>query len=280
MKWWCSASDAPWEWTWRPYPGVWLCLALVVALYVAGRRHLRRARPGEPAMPLRTMSFAAGIVSLWVGIDWPIGALGAGYLLSAHTVTYILLCLVAPPLILAGLPPTLVEMARSRALLWGLLRLLARPLIALLVFNVTLVVTHLPDVVDGFMRAQLGSMAIDLGWLFSGLVLWWPVIAPKPSVGSISEPSKLGYLFAATLLPTVPAAFFTFADYPAYALYELAPRASTLLDAATDQQLAGLIMKVIGDIPLWIGFGVVFFRWQRGESGSTPSAPMPLQPVR
>jgi cytochrome c oxidase assembly factor CtaG len=275
MKWWCSASDAPWEWTWRPYPGIWSCIALIAACYLAGRRHLRRHRPTDDDTPLRTLSFAFGLMALWVGIDWPIGALGAGYLLSAHTVTYVLLCLIAPPFMLAGVPPTLVEMARSRPPLWELLRFLARPLTALLLFNVTLVVTHLPDVVDGFMRTQLGSMAIDLGWLLSGLVLWWPVLAPKPSVGTMSEPAKLGYLFAATLLPTVPAAFFTFADYPAYALYELSPRVFPMLDAATDQQLAGLTMKVIGDIPLWVGFGVVFFRWQRSESGSTPSAPLP-----
>jgi hypothetical protein len=34
-------------------------------------------------------------------------------------------------------------------------------------------------------------------------------------------------------------------------------------------------MKVIGDIPLWAGFGIVFFRWQRHEAGSTPPAPQP-----
>jgi putative membrane protein len=259
MKWWCSASDAAWSWDWRPYPGVWLVLVLAIAFHfrawsrveLAG---LTRRHAGQ------TASYLAGVLALWAATDWPIGALGAGYLLSAHTVTYILLALVAPPLLWLGLPRNQWAANAGPGV-----RLLARPLPALMIFNATLVLTHLPGFVDGWMRSQWGSFGTDLAWLASGLILWWPVLAPNPAVSPLSQGAQMGYLFVASILPTVPAMFLVFASYPVYGLYELAPRVTPILTAGTDQQLAGLIMKVIGDIPLWIGFAAVFFSWARRE---------------
>ena len=57
-----------------------------------------------------------------------------------------------------------------------------------------------------------------------------------------------------------------------YAVYELAPRAFDL-PAHSDQQIAGLTMKIIGDLPLWFAFGVIFFRWARESGGSNPVHP-------
>ncbi|HKV73039.1 MAG TPA: cytochrome c oxidase assembly protein [Gemmatimonadales bacterium] len=267
MKWWCSASDAAWEWSWRPYPGVWLLLLLLVWIY---RRAWREA--SGPGLVRRPLVYGLGMVALWAAVDWPLGPLGAGYLLSAHTISFILLSLVAPPLLLIGLPRGALKLEQG-GILFHLLRFLAAPLPALVLFNGILALTHLPDFVDGWMRSQGGAFGTDMTWLLGGLILWWPVLAPRPAIGRLSEPAQMGYLFVASILPTVPAMMLVFADYPLYGLYELAPRVFDILNARNDQQLAGLLMKVIGDIPLWAGFGVVFFRWQRHETGSTPPAP-------
>jgi len=259
MKWWCSASNAAWSWDWRPYPGVWLVVALAIVIHF--RAWSRAEQAGlERRSVGNTVAYLAGALALWLATDWPIGALGAGYLLSAHTVTYILLALVAPPLLWLGLPRE--HWAANDT---PIVQMLARPLPALVVFNATLVLTHLPGFVDGWMRSQWGSFGTDIAWLISGLILWWPVLAPHPSVSRLSQGARMGYLFAASILPTVPAMFLVFASYPVYGLYELAPRVTPILTAGTDQQLAGLIMKVIGDIPLWIGFAGVFFAWARRE---------------
>jgi cytochrome c oxidase assembly factor CtaG len=91
---------------------------------------------------------------------------------------------------------------------------------------------------------------------------------------------QIGYLFVATIPPTIPAAFMTFAKYPLYAVYELAPRVPGMAVAAqADQQLSGLIMKVIGDPILWLAMAVVFFRWARSERAGLPvAAPAPGTP--
>src|SRR4030095_10409946 len=274
----------------KAYPGVWLFLALLAILYLRAVRRAAEPRPsdlqepdsatrerGSPAGPGRRAAFyyLAGLLTVWFALDWPIGPLGTGYLVSFHTVSYILLSLVAAPLLLAGIPSAVMLRTAQTPRAGRLLRILAQPLIALALFKPILIGTHMPDVVDGLMRSQLGAFAIDLAWFLGGIVLWWAIMAPPP-VCRLTRPLKMGYLFAATLPPILPAAFLTFADYPLYAVYELAPRALDL-PAHSDQQIAGLTMKIIGDLPLWFAFGVIFFRWARESRGSTPVHPSVTQ---
>lgn len=256
MQWWCAATTAEWSWSWRPYPGVWLVMLLIGLVYWRG---LRGAGGIGAVGPLRVVSFGAGLAVLWIVLDWPVGALGGGYLLSVHTAQYVAMTLIAMPLMLAGIPAA-VYPGTGRAS--TLLRLLARPQIGLVLYTAVMAATHVPRVTDTLMATQLGSFGIDLVWLFGAFALWWPVQAPAGYV-RMSAPLQIGYLFAATIPPTLPAAFMVFADYPLYALYELAPRAG--LAAGTDQQAAGLIMKAGGDPLLWIAMTIVYFRWQHAE---------------
>ena len=270
MTWWCAARDVAWTWTWQAYPGVWLFVLAIAAGFFGA---IRRLGPAHAPAGARRMSagqvawFALGLLVLWLATDWPIGALGAGYLLSVHTAQWILYTLVVPPFLLLGVPTWLPLSAPAASRVGKALRLFARPVVALAVTDAILLASHLPPVVDGFRRTQWGSFAIDLCWLIGGLVMWWPVLAPNPSVSRVSYPWKIGYLFLSTLVPIVPAAFLTYADYPLYSLYELAPRVFDI-SAATDQQVAGLIMKAVADPIIWLAMAVVFFRWQHVEQAA------------
>ena len=263
MNWWCSARDVAWTWTWQAYPGVWL---FVLAL-VAGYARLLHRLPSVAARPHQLAWFGYGILSLWIASDWPVGALGSGYLLSLHTVQWILYALVAPPLLLLGVPRRAWTALAARPHPGAFLRFWARPLPGLLAFNVSLLGTHLPRVVDTLRPWQAGSFAIDMAWLLGGLALWWPVIAPRPEIGRLRDLPAIGYLFAATIVPTVPAAFMTFSAAPLYGLYELAPRVSGL-SALDDQRTAGLLMKGVGDPILWLAMSILFFRYARAEQAS------------
>jgi len=270
VTWWCAARDVAWSWEWRAYPGVWLfVLGLAAGFYLLVRRQAPRYAPaGAPPLSGRQAGyFTLGIVVLWLATDWPVGALGAGYLLSVHAVQWILYTLVVPPFLLLGVPAWLPLAAPERSRGGHLLRVLARPVVALIITDAILLASHLPPVVDGFRRSQLGSFVVDLAWLVGGLVMWWPILAPNPAISRVSYPWKIGYLFLSTIVPVIPAAFMTYAHYPLYALYELAPRVHGIA-ATTDQQAAGLLMKAVADPIVWLAMAILFFRWQRVEEAA------------
>lgn len=256
VQWWCSARAVSWDWTWRPYVGVWIFLALIVLAYVA----LRRRHPGEEGATRRTAAFAAGLAALWAALDWPVGAL-AGYLAAAHMVQFLLVGLIAPPLLLYAVPAGAWEAWTPGRLGRGL----TRPLVTLVVFNLFVVLTHWPLVVDGLMGSQAGSFVIDMAWIAGGIAFWWPLVAPVPARPGFSPPLKIAYLIAATITTAAPFLFLTFSELPVYATYELAPPVEGISRRA-DQQAAGLLMKLGGAIVLWVGIAVVFFRWYRAEA--------------
>lgn len=255
---WCSATGQAWTWAWRAYPGAWLFVALLIAGYLLLRRRTGGEWPGW-----RALVYGLGVTSVWAAIDWPIGALGSGYLLSIHEVQYLLLGVVAPPLLWLGIPAQVTLALPAGRGIGALLRVVARPLPALVAYHLGLVITHFPPLSDALMPTQLGSLAIDLTWLVAGLWFWWVVVAPE-GINQIRPPFRIAYLFGSTVLPTIPAAFLTFASYPLYRLYELAPPVAGIA-ARSDQLTAGILMKLGADPVIWLAMGIVFFRWSRAE---------------
>ena len=270
LQWWCSAQGIPWSWEWRPYPGVWL---FVVALAVV---YWRIVRGGGPRSG-RTGLAAAGVATLWLALDWPIGTLGGGYLSSVHMLQFLLIAMVAPALLLLGVPEaTWRRLAASRAI--PAVRLATHPLVTLGVFQAVVVWTHLPAVVDTLMVTQVGSFALDALWLAGGLAFWWPVLAPVPRRPRFVDPLKMGYLFLATVLNTLPYAFLTFGETPYYGIYELAPPVAGI-PARQDQQVAGLLMKVGGGLILWTAITILWFRWYGREEAAGGRHEIPRAPA-
>ena len=62
------------------------------------------------------------------------------------------------------------------------------------------------------------------------------------------------------MIPTVPAAWLTFAESAVYDAYDK-PYRLWGVSVASDQQAAGLIMKIVGGGFLWAIIIVIFFRW-------------------
>jgi putative membrane protein len=236
---------------------VWLFVLALVGTF----RALRKRFPESDRPVFRAWMYGLAVVALWVALDWPVGALGAGYLASVHMVQYLLIALIAPPLLLMGLPRGLFQ-ALTRGRARPVVSFLSHPIPAMIVFVSIMAWTHWPPVVDTLMVTQSGSFLLDLLWLFSGVVFWWPVAAPLPARSWLHEPGKVGYLIVATLVNTGVFAYLTFSPLPLYATYELAPPV-TGLTTRDDQLVAGLLMKMGGAVILWTAITVIFFRWYR-----------------
>lgn len=245
---------------WHLHLDVWLLLASAEALYLVALRRRRRSTGSSGASARKVTLFSLGVAVLWLGADWPLHDLAEGYLYSMHMVQHLLFTLVAPPLLIAGLPDWLLrEILRPRAVS-RVVRLLTRPLVALIVFNGVLLFSHWPAVVDASVRSEPLHFGLHVLIVASAFVMWWPVMSPLPEMPALPAPGQMLYLFLQSLAPTVPASFLTFGSTPLYPVYASFPRIWGI-DALTDQLIAGLTMKLAGGLILWGFIAAIFFRW-------------------
>ena len=270
LQWWCSAQDLPWTWGWRAYPGVWLFVLALAAAYLGPQL---RARAADTRRPVQKLAGIAGVLTVWIALDWPVGALGGGYLASLHMVQYILLALVAPPLLVAGLPPATRAAIEGRAWATRLVATLTHPVAAAVLFIATFLATHTPRVADGLMATQAGAFALDFLWIATGVLFWWPLVGVPPGRRALAPLGRIGTLIAGAVPHTPIAMWLILASYPVYGTFELAPRVYGF-DARADQQLACGIMLLAGGLYVLVMLSAIFLRWQgTGEERNRGVAP-------
>lgn len=258
------AGASPWEF--HLHPDVWLLMGGLLAGYMAATEVWgpRVTEPGVPAATTKQKSmFVAGILVLWLAADWPMHDISEGYLFSVHMLQHLLFSFVAPPLILLGIPKWLLRKLFSPPLLMKALRRLTRPLVAIVLFNGFIAISHWPELVNLSLRVEPVHFLVHLVLVLTSLLMWWPVVDPLPEMARLSTPAKMLYLFLQSIIPTVPASFLTFSSGVVYKFYASVPH--PWIDAVNDQQIAGLIMKLGGGALLWGIITVMFFKWSARE---------------
>jgi putative membrane protein len=136
---------------------------------------------------------------------------------------------------------------------------LASPIVATVLFNAVLLATHAPGIVNTSVGNPLVHYLVHSVLVFTAFLLWTPVVGPLPEL-RLSYPGQMLYLFVTSIIPTVPAGWFTFAEGSIYSAYDVSARLWGLT-VTEDQQLAGLIMKLVGGGFLWIVITTRFFQW-------------------
>jgi len=273
----------------QAHPDVWL---LVVALYggylyaLSAWRPRAGARvpghdavdasgprfaPGRrPATRSQLTCFTLGVAALWLAADYPIHDLGERYLYSVHMLQHMAFQLLAPPLLILGLPGWLLRRLLSPRPVAAVVRFATRPLAALVIVNAFVAVQHTPTFVNATVRDGALHLVAHIAVVAFSLIMWWPVLSPLPELPHLSYPGRMVYLFAHSIVPTVPASFLTFTSRPLYETYASFPRIWEILDPVQDQQLAGLLMKILGGFFLWGVIAVLFFRWHHEEESNGP----------
>ena len=249
---------------WHPHLDVWLLLGGLWAAYlVAVARH--RATPVEAKdRRRRTTLFSLGMACLWFGADWPVHDLAEGYLYFMHMTQHLLFTLVAAPLLIAGTPPWMWRAVLSPRPVFDAFRFLTRPVVALIAFNGLLLFTHWPEVVEASVGSELTHFTLHVLLFGSAIVVWWPIMSPLIDLPALTPPAQMMYLFMQSLAPTIPASFLTFGHTLLYPVYGTFPRIWGI-SALNDQLIAGLLMKILGGLILWVFIATIFFRWHARE---------------
>ena len=240
--------------SWSAPLGLDLTLCLTVLIYTRGWFRVRAAFPN--LIPVwRLAAFIAGVASIWIAIGSPLGAFDEASL-SVHMVQHLLLMAIAPALILLGapalpllhgLPQTIARDVVGPVLRWSVAkslgRLITNPAICWLAAAIALISWHVPAVFESALRHDWLHELEHATFFSAGLLFWWPVVQPWPSIARWPRWSIPMYLFCATLPCDLLSAFLAFCDRVVYRSYISAPRLFNL-SPLQDQECAAALMWV------------------------------------
>ena len=248
-------------WAFHPHVEVWMLVAFLIGAWIYSVRVIgpRAVAPGEVVVTRRqTGYFVATILMLWAASDWPIHDIGETYLYSGHMLQHMMLSYFLPPLAILAMPEWLLRILIGNGRAYSTLRFFTRPVVAGVLFNLVIMTTHIPGMVNASGDNALLHYTLHVMLVGTALLMWMPVIGPFKEL-HMGYPGKMIYLFAQSVVPTVPAGWLTFADDAVYQRYDIPVRVWGI-DVVNDQQVAGAIMKVGGTIFMWTIIVYMFFK--------------------
>ncbi len=248
-------------WKFQPHPEVWALVVFLIGAYIYMIRVIgpRAVPAGQLAVSHRQVaSFVGAIALLWFGADWPVHDIGENYLYSVHMFQHMIFSYFVPPLALMATPEWMWRALVGTGRFYRVASKLAKPIVAGVIFNVVVMVTHVPGVVNAATTNGPLHYTLHLLVMLTAMLMWVPVVGPFKE-WQIGAGAKSIYLFLMSVVPTVPAAWLTFAEGTVYSHYRQPVRVWGLT-VTNDQQLAGAIMKIFGGLYLWSIVIFLFFK--------------------
>ncbi|HEY7626523.1 MAG TPA: cytochrome c oxidase assembly protein [Ilumatobacteraceae bacterium] len=248
-------------WRFEANPEVYVLVGFLISAYVYSVRVIgpRAVAAGERVVSRTNIGcFAGAMALLFAASTWPIHQIGEDYLYSVHMLQHMMLSYFMPPLVLLATPTWLLRLLVGTGRTWRVVKFLTKPVVAAVLFNVVVMVTHIPPMVNASVQSAPLHYSLHLLLVMSALLMWMPVVGPFPEL-RISHAAKPIYLFLQSVVPTVPAGWLTFAEGVVYKHYNQPVRVWGI-SPTDDQQLAGAIMKIGGSIFLWSLVVFYFFK--------------------
>ena len=265
---------------WRDFSIHWSTVIGLAALQLLYEWRIRvhaaaspGAAPGEAAGPsaAQRASLSGGLLVMFLTLNGPLHDLSDYYLFSAHMVQHLILALVVPPLLIFGTPGWMLRPALRTQWVRALASRVTGGRAAFVIFNVTVIVWHLPPLYNTAMAYHPVHIVQHLMFLVTATIMWWPLMSPLPELPRLPYPGQLLYCFLMTIPMSIVAVSVTMADHVLYPAYSSAPRVWGLTPL-NDQQLGGLIMWVPGGLFFLLVASVVFFKWSAAGSDDQAGA--------
>jgi len=247
-------------WRFQAHPEVWLLVVAVLVAYIYAVRVIGpvAVKSGPVTTRKQRIVFVIAILMLWLASDWPVHDIAEEYLYSAHMFQHMVLSYFMPPLVLLAIPKWMFEAVLGAGRVRKVFNWLAKPVIAGVLFNAIVMITHIPQVVNRSVSNGLMHYSLHIALVLTALLVWMPICGPEPKL-HLQSGGKMIYLFLMSVVPTVPAAWLTFAEGSVYKHYDIAVRVWGM-SVTTDQQVAGAIMKTGGSVFLWSIIVFIFFK--------------------
>jgi putative copper resistance protein D len=264
---------------WQLEPLVAVTLLVFAIGWLVLIRRVRRLHPEHPVPLVRTLAFFGGLATIAIALQSGIARYDTT-LFSLHMIQHLLLMLVAAPLLALSAPVTQVLRASSPRIRQGWLipllhskpvEAIGHPVVAALTFAVVVWGSHFTGLFELALEDQGVHQLEHVAYLAAAMIFWWPVIAADPARHRMAFPVRALYLLVQVPVNSFLGMAFVFAPAPLYAHY--ANLGSPYgIDALADQQAAGGIMWLAGDVVFIAGILGIIAAWMRHEQRDEPAA--------
>ncbi len=271
---------------WSPYFMAFI-LILIAGYFFLTIKKRHQFDESEPLRVKQAVLFVISMVLLYVTKGSPVDLM-SHIMFSYHMVQMAFLYLVIPPLLISSIPNWVWKRVIEMPFLNALFRIFTKPLIALVMFNGLFSIYHIPIIMD-YVKMNIVLHAVYTVVLFVfAIFLWWPLVNQLPGQYQLHGLKKIGYILGDAVLLTPACGLIIFAPEAMYATYtdgkmwlkamELCVPGATLsglnisgpelfsdMAPKEDQQLGGVLMKIIQEIVLATILARVFFEWYKKE---------------
>ena len=274
---------------WSPYFFMF-CVVLGILFYLITGPYRHKFGGGDKPTVKQHLFIYIGLFLLYLVKGSPVDLL-SHIMLTAHMTQMAVYLLVFPILIIKGIPLWIWEKVVYAPIIKPIIKVLTKPLISLLLFNGLFSLYHIPAVFDFSKSAPIWHFIIHSILLLSAFIVFMPLLLPFKEINTMTPLMKIGYIFANGVLITPACVLIIFANEPLYAAYmeggawldALAlcvpndilsgisiplsgPEVFSPLSTVLDQQLGGIIMKVLQEITYLTLLGRIFFNWFNSKS--------------
>lgn len=260
-------------WSFTP-SGVGLAVVLLGgALYITGVLTLRRRGVSWPVG--RTIAWFVGLAAVGYATFGGLGTY-SHVMFSAHMASHMVLSMIAPIMLVLGAPVNLALRALPgtdeaggrgpRQWLAAVLRtryvqFLTHPVVAALIFVVSLYGIYFSGAFEGLMESHLGHAFMEVHFLLAGCLYFEVLVGDSPIPHRIGHFARLGLL----LIVMPFHAFFAIAVMSSDSViggryYELLDRGFAT-DLLQDQYLGGSLTWAAGEVPMVLVLFVLLGQW-------------------
>ncbi len=271
---------------WSPYLFVTIVL-ITVGYFLLTVKYRHIFEGSKPLTKSQISLFLLAVVLFYSVKGAPLDLMGH-LMFYAHMVQMSVLIFIIPPIFINAIPNWLWLNLWSVIKFKKILSVLTKPFFPIVLFTATLSVYHIPFVFD-VVKTNVILHEIYTGLLvLFALLMWWPLVNKVQVYRGLTGLKKVAYIFASSALILPACALIIFNGTPMYATYSnpelwakslaLCVPASTLasldlsgpemftsMSLLHDQQLGGVLMKIIQEIVYGYMLARVFREWYKND---------------
>ncbi|MFS0574379.1 cytochrome c oxidase assembly factor CtaG [Sporosarcina sp. 179-K 3D1 HS] len=277
---------------WSP----WFFLSILVAigLYLLLTKKWRHKFEGEEKLTRKELGyFLASMILLYIVKGSPMDLMGH-ILFSVHMAQMALLLLMVAPFLIIGIPNWMWKKALDIKMVDQVMRFFTKPVLSLMLFTIMFSLYHYPFILDQVKLNIILHALFTITLFISSIFLWWPLVNTVEGQPQLHGLKKIGYVILSAILITPACSLIIFVDVPVYETYSSGeawlqamalcvpgsmlaglsglgisgPELFTKMPTLYDQQLGGILMKIIQEVIYVVVIGKIFIKWYKEEQNN------------